>query len=171
MKTPPFIMIDLLSAVYWFDEALQAALKSHGWGEVTRAQSLVLSNIAAGVHRASNLARNLGVSRQAISQMLSEMEARGLVVIKPDEKDRRAQVVTFSAASFPIRDDAMNILWRIEDELASRIGQARIRNLRETLQLDWGEPPAEAAMGATTGEKTPAPKPAPKVRFRNKTAK
>jgi DNA-binding MarR family transcriptional regulator len=141
MATPRFLMIDLLRAVYWFDEALQAALAARGWNSVTRSQSLVLCNIAAGIDRASQLARNLGVSRQAMSQMLSEMRAQGLVVMKPDRTDRRAQVVGFSEDSAPIRDDAMRILRLIEDELATHLGSRRFEALVNAVRVDWGPPP------------------------------
>ena len=39
MIKSPFRMINLLSGVYWFDEALQAALKASGIVGVTLAQS------------------------------------------------------------------------------------------------------------------------------------
>ncbi|MBL8553737.1 MAG: hypothetical protein JNL41_05625, partial [Phenylobacterium sp.] len=57
------LMTRLLMRVYWFDEALQAALKAAGWSPVSRAQSLLFANVSAGVHRPSRLAENLGVSR------------------------------------------------------------------------------------------------------------
>ena len=88
-------MVDLLSAVYWFDEALQAGLAASGWSQVTRIQSMALANIASGTHRATQLARNLGVSRQAVSQTLAEMEARGLIRTTLDPEDKRALVVSF----------------------------------------------------------------------------
>ena len=67
-----FLMMNLLSALYWFDEALQAALKEAGIPNVSRAQSMLIANISAGEHRATRIARNLGVTRQAISLMLTQ---------------------------------------------------------------------------------------------------
>lgn len=158
----PLLMIDLLSAVYWFDEALQAGLKAHGWSEVTRGQSLVLANIAAGVNRAVHLARNLGVSRQAMSQTLAEMEARGLVAVSRDPDDRRAMIVTFSPDSGAIRDDAVRVLRTIEEALASRIGAKRMEAVRGAMAEDWGPSPVSlvtAAAGAAA-EVAPAKPPA-----------
>lgn len=135
-----FLMMDLLRAFYWFDDALQAGLKKHGWSDITRSQSLVLSNVAFGVRRASVLARNMGVTRQAISQMLSEMERKGLIAISADPNDGRAQVVGFSATSKKIRDDAMAVLAEIEGELSHKLGKRRYQGLIEALTADWGPP-------------------------------
>jgi len=88
------LLVELLVRVYWFDDAFQAGLKGNGWTEMTRAQSFVLMNLTVGVKRASQLARNIGVSHQAMSQTLAEMARRGLVTIESDANDRRARLVT-----------------------------------------------------------------------------
>jgi DNA-binding MarR family transcriptional regulator len=142
MARDGFLMMDLLRGLYWIDEALQRGLRAHGWSDVSRSQSLILVNIASGVHRASQLAVNLGVSRQAISQMLSEMQKGGLVELAPDPTDGRAQRVSFSRGSAKLRDDALDILQSIEAELAKRVGKRRMTALRDVLAVDWGALPA-----------------------------
>ena len=134
-------MMDLLRGLYWIDEALQHGLQAHGWNNVSRSQSLILVNVASGVHRASQLANNLGISRQAISQMLAEMQNNGLLELEPDPTDRRAQRVSFSRRSSRLRDDAMHILESIETELAKRLGKRRMDALREALATSWGTLP------------------------------
>ena len=131
-------MMDLLRAFYWFDEALQAGLRRHGWTDITRSQSLILSNLAFGVRRASVLARNLGVTRQAISQMLGEMERKGLISIGADPSDGRAQIVSFSHESRKLREDAMHVLNEIERELTAKLGQRKFKALSSVLASDWG---------------------------------
>lgn len=140
MKNPR-LMINLLTAVYWFDEALRASLRSGGWETVTRAQSLLLANITAGEHRATRLARNLGVSRQAISQMLAELEDKGLIEVTVDPSDRRARIVNFSPRSAALRDAAHERLSRLEAELRDRIGAEKFNGLYDALMAEWGEPP------------------------------
>jgi len=142
------LMVDLVSAIYWFDEALQAGLAAQGWSEVTRIQSLVLANIAAGTHRATQLAKNLGVSRQAMSLTLTEMEARGLISVRSDAIDKRARIVDFSKQSAVIRDDAMRILNAVEAELSVRIGEKKFAALKKAMAADWGPSPVDAATSA-----------------------
>jgi len=135
--------MDLLRCLYWFDNALQSGLKKSGFQAVTRAQSLILLNIMVGERRAARLASNLGVSRQAMSQMLAEMEKRGLVTFKADHEDRRAQVVQFSDESQDIRSAALRILVRLERELERRIGARNVAALRKALTAEWGPPVIE----------------------------
>lgn len=139
MKTR-FLMMNLLAGLYWFDEALQLALKERGLTQATRSQSLVLMNLAMGENRPTRLARNLGVTRQAISQLLTQMEAQGLICRRSDPSDGRAHIVDFSPSSSIVRDTAQKSLTEIEKVLGSRIGAQRLESLREALGMDWGEP-------------------------------
>ena len=113
----PFLMMNLLSALYWFDEALQAALKEAGIPNVSRAQSMLIANISAGEHRATRIARNLGVTRQAISLMLSELETRGSVELFPDPDDGRARLVRFAEEENDTRRAAAKALHYLELKL------------------------------------------------------
>jgi DNA-binding MarR family transcriptional regulator len=140
MKTP-FVMINLLSALYWFDEALQMALEQRGFVRQSRAHSLVMMNIALGETRPTRIARNLGVTRQAASQLLAQMERLGVIEVVPDPSDRRARIVGFSAASADIRDAALEILADLEIVLGERIGADELDCLRKALAMDWGPAP------------------------------
>jgi DNA-binding MarR family transcriptional regulator len=133
-------MIKLLMGVYWFDEALQAALKSAGWPPVSRTQSLLFANIASGEHRATRLAENLGMRRQSMSQIIAELHERGLIEVTEDPQDRRARIINFSAQAEPLRFAAQTILAELERELQVRIGAPRMKTLKTALD-DWGSPP------------------------------
>lgn len=137
----PLLMMNLMSALYWFDEALQAHIKAAGWEGLTRTQSMVMANIAAGEHRATRLARNLGVTRQAISQMLADMEQRGLVEVKVDPADKRARIVDFSPQTEALRGLGVKVLRDLEKQLGQRIGKARFDALRDALHAEWGSAP------------------------------
>lgn len=135
------LMMNLLSAVYWFDEALQARLEQAGYPGISRTQSLLLANIASGEHRAIRIARNLGVSRQAISQVLAELESRGIVTLTTDPDDKRARVVDFHPSALGLRAVASAILGELEATVSQRIGADRFREMRAALAADWGDPP------------------------------
>lgn len=137
----PLLMMNLMSALYWFDEALQSRLQAQGRPDISRSQSLLLANIAAGEQRAARLAKSLGVSRQAISQMLADMEASGLIQVTADEEDRRARVVRFHPDADDLRKVAREVLQDLEEELGRRIGAKALGNLRTALRMDWGPSP------------------------------
>lgn len=127
------VMLDLMRAFMWFDEQLRARLLERGWGPVSRSQSLVLTHVANGASRASRIAENMGVSRQAMSQLLSEMAEAGLIEMVPDPVDRRAQLVRFAAAGARIREDAQQTLRALEDEMEAILGRAPAAALRAAL--------------------------------------
>lgn len=136
-----FLMLDVMRAFYWFDEGLQSALRARGWEEVSRSQSMAFANIALGVRRPIDLARNLGITRQGVSKMLQEMVEREWITIEPDPSDKRASIVVFSEKSQQLRSDALEILAKIDKDLATRIGRKSFETLRTTLARDWGPPP------------------------------
>lgn len=142
------MMIRLLMGVYWFDEALQSALKAAGWPPISRTQSLLFANISAGEHRPARLAANLGVSRQSMSQMLADLAARGYVRVEPDPDDRRAQIVTFGEQVGPLRTAASSVLRDLEVELRGRIGDDAFQALSRGLAAEWGNTPEVSAPAA-----------------------
>lgn len=137
------LTVNMLSGVYWFDDALQRNFKALGLEQfmTTRAQSLLIANIASGEHRATRLARKLGLTRQAISHMLSTMQERGIVEVTVDPTDARAQIVNFTPVWIPMREAARRIMDQLEVELARRIGRKDFDTLKRAMDADWGEPP------------------------------
>lgn len=133
-------MTDLLRAFYWFDEGLQTRMSERGWERLPRGQSLALLNIAMGINRPADLARSLGITRQAVAQIIQELRAKELVTLAPDPHDRRAQIVDFSEQFVKHRDDATAILAELEQVMASRIGLRRFKSLRAALGSDWTKP-------------------------------
>lgn len=131
------IMVQLVEAIYWFDESLQEQLRQKGWAQISRAQSMILANLANGETRPSRIAQKLGISRQALSQALSEMVERGMVVLHEDPEDKRARIISFSPEMEPMCQDAIEILTRLENMLEERWGRTRMKALREALAIDW----------------------------------
>lgn len=137
--TSQLIMLDLVRTLYWFDEQLQVRLEAKGWGRHGRSQSLILANIANGETRASRMAENLGVSRQAMSQFLNELQESNLIEIVQDPDDRRARIVRFTPESEAIREDAKKVLRGMEEELRAAMGVKDFDALREGLRNFLGQ--------------------------------
>lgn len=137
----PMLMMDLLRAVYWYDEALQTALRSAGWPPVTRMQSMLFANIANGVTRPARLAHNLGMTRQSMSQMIDELVRRKILQVLPDPADGRARVVQFSPEGRALTRAARATMRAIQRELIARLGKTDVDRLAALLARDWGAPP------------------------------
>src|SRR5690606_20829304 len=126
----PLLMLDLVRTLYWFDEQLQARLDARGWGRLGRSQSLILANVANGETRAARMAENLGVSRQAMRQSLTEMVDRKPLELAPDPEDKRARIVRLAPESQAIRGDAQQVLRELESELEKAVGRENLEALR-----------------------------------------
>jgi len=138
-QPPEVLMRGLLRAYYWMDESLQNGLIQAGFQPRTRTQTMILINISNGITRAAELARVLGVSRQAIQQQINELERDQLVTQIPDPEDRRANRIVFSEQGSRLITAALATLRQAEQALAMRLGYDTVRHLRNALTDDWGE--------------------------------
>jgi len=138
-QPPEVLMRGLLRAYYWMDESLQNGLVEAGFQPRTRTQTMILINISNGITRAAELARVLGVSRQAIQQQINELERDDLVTQIPDPEDRRANRIVFSEKGSRLINAALDTLREAEQALAMRLGYDAVRHLRNALTADWGD--------------------------------
>jgi len=132
------LMRGLLRAYYWMDESLQNGLQHAGYRPRTRTQTMILIHVSNGVTRAAELARALGVSRQAIQQQINDLEQEDIVTQIPDPDDRRANRIVFSERGAELINAAMTTLRDAEQKLTSRLGYEQVTQLREALSGDWG---------------------------------
>jgi DNA-binding MarR family transcriptional regulator len=134
----------LLGAFEWFDEGLMNELAAAGWPRQNRMQSLLFANLDTAGTRPAELARRLGVSRQAVHQTVATLEADGLLTMKPDPTSGRSKLVMLTKDGERIVGDALAAFERLEVELSRRIGSQPVSHLREALERKWGLPPGTA---------------------------
>ncbi len=137
-QPPEVLMRGLLRAYYWMDESLQNGLQRAGYKPRTRTQTMILIHISNGVTRAAELARALGVSRQAIQQQINDLESDELVTQIPDPTDKRANRIVFSEKGAALINQALETLRGAEQTLAMRLGYDSVSALRRALMSDWG---------------------------------
>lgn len=142
-------LLSLLKGFYWFDEGLQAYLEHKGWHGVSRPQSMIMANVVMGVIHPADIARNLGVSRQAIHVTLGQMADAGILELHDDPNDKRLKIVAISETGKAMRRDAQKAMKILTDILATRIGAKRVEALSAAFDSDWGAAP--------TSFKSPAP--------------
>jgi len=94
----------MLQAFIWFDEGLQRYIRSRGWPQITRPQSMLMANLALGVNRPANIARQLGVTRQMIHVTLNQVAKMGVLALVDSPEDCRAKIVVLS--THPAKDAA-----------------------------------------------------------------
>ena len=134
------LLLSLLQGFYWFDEGLQNYLQARGWPAVTRPQSMVMANIVLGVRRPSDIARRLGVSRQAIHATISQMMALDIVELVDDPTNGRVKIVRPTRTGETMRIDAQRAMVIMAEELGRRIGRSALLKAAHLLAEDWGPP-------------------------------
>lgn len=134
------ILLNLLSGFYWLDEGLQSYIRARGWPSVTRPQSMVMANVVMGVRYPSEIARRLGISRQAIHATLKSMSEMNMVKLVDDPKNMRVKVVELTETGEAMRRDAQRAMKLMTEELVRRIGQKAFEQTAATLAMDWGTP-------------------------------
>lgn len=134
----PILSFLLLRAFFWSDRSLQASLEARGWPPLSRAESQVMLLVSAGITRPSKVAKQLGVTRQAINLTLNLLLERKLIDIIPDPDDKRCKRIIFPEGGQDMRSEALEILAKIEQELIDRIGRKTVLDLREALDRNWG---------------------------------
>jgi DNA-binding MarR family transcriptional regulator len=155
VRSSDFLMRGLLHAYYWTDESLQNLLRADGRPTLPRTQSMIMVNVADGCTRPAELARRLGISRQAVQQTIAEMEAMRLIQLSPDPDDARAKVVQFSPKGASIQRAALRAIRAVDAELERRLGKREFDSLKRVLlDKDWGavmEAPEQTAVPRRKG--------------------
>ncbi len=130
----------LLRGFRWFDESLVNALHTAGWPQITRAHSMVFANLDPGGTRPAQVARSAGVTRQAIHQVVADMQRLGIVELVDDPSNRTAKLIVPTAQGLDSVRVALATFADLEAELARRIGAPQLAALRHALEHDWGPP-------------------------------
>jgi DNA-binding MarR family transcriptional regulator len=103
-------------------EAL-AKLRARGYEGLNLAHTNLLPHLDVGGTRLTTLAERLGVTKQAIGTVVGELEAKGYVRREEDAHDRRAVVITFTAAGWTFLQDAHEVKREIEAEYIATLGE------------------------------------------------
>lgn len=139
------LMQGLWHAFQWMDEGMQNHLRAAGHEPLSRTQAMIVSHIGNGMTRPSELARELGVSRQAVHQLLADMEARDLVELLADPSDARAKIVRFKRWGKDVARFSLQATAELEALIGERIGKKPLAELKRILlDTDWGKVSAPA---------------------------
>ena len=116
------------------DVELEAALEDRGAVEVTPTQARALLLVDRTGTRLTELAARAGVTKQAMMQMVDELQANGFLRRTPDPEDGRAKMVRLTARGLRQRATARQALAAIEARIKRRLGNRRYDALRVLLE-------------------------------------
>jgi len=110
-------------------------IRARGRPEVRASHAALFPHIDLEGTRITEIARRMGISKQAVNQAVSEIEEMGLVRRAPDPSDGRAKLVHFTARGRRELLRGLGVLGELDDELGKQLGRARWRRLRGDLAL------------------------------------
>jgi DNA-binding MarR family transcriptional regulator len=124
-----------------FEQRLLAGLREAGETEMRPKYNAALRYLDEEGTRATVLAERSGLTRQALSQIVDEMEAAGYVTRLPDPGDRRAKLVVYTERGLRAFRDSRRVIAEIERDYERRLGKSGYRELRAALAAIRGEIP------------------------------
>jgi DNA-binding MarR family transcriptional regulator len=116
-----------------YGNAVRAALAESGFDDMPRNGAYLLARVHDGRYAVADLIRGLGISKQAVSQLVDTMVTRGYLERKPDADDRRRMQLTLT----PRGEAAATVSWqaatRTDEELERRLSADGVDALRRGL--------------------------------------
>jgi DNA-binding MarR family transcriptional regulator len=122
----------MLEAVRAMDREVAAMLRDRG-AELTPAQATAILQVDRAGTRLTELAERAQVTKQAMMQVVDDLQSRGLVRRAPDTSDARAKMVKLTARGLRQRAEARRALQAVEGRAKRLLGDRRYETLRSAL--------------------------------------
>ena len=125
----------LLECFRTLDEETTAALADRGESDLSPGHASALLLVDRSGTRLTELSQRAQVTKQAMMQVVDDLESMGSVRRIPDATDARAKVVKLTAKGLRQRADARKAISAVETRARRTLGARRYDALRETLEI------------------------------------
>jgi DNA-binding MarR family transcriptional regulator len=116
-----------------FERRAKGTLQARGHTELLPSHRVVFTSLGRNGTRLTVLAQQAGMTKQAMGQIVDDLEQLGYVERTPDPEDGRAKIVRFTAAGLDFVCDAAEVLDQIWREYASVLGVRELNHVQEGL--------------------------------------
>jgi len=149
----PYLRNLLMRRSEWMEARVLEAAARNGYEAITPAMNRLFGHMRARPVGLSTLARQLGISRQAVHALAREAELLGLVELVASEEDARIKLIRFTRAGWAMSDCAAREHEALERKLAAHIGERDLETLRRILARPWSDDEAAASAGTSPARK------------------
>ena len=111
------------------DEAVKAA----GYVDITRTHVSLFRHPTLDGMRPTDLAGETQISKQAVNDLLGDLERRGYIRRDVDPADRRGRLIRLTAKGMKLEDTVRMAARDAERQLERELGRDRFRSFREGL--------------------------------------
>jgi DNA-binding MarR family transcriptional regulator len=109
-------------------------LKEAGHTDIRQGHGCVFRFIHEGGSRLTELAESSGLSKQAVGEVVDDLEKLGYVERAQDPEDGRAKVIRLTDSGAEAQRTALKIFADIERDFAERYGAERVATMRQLLE-------------------------------------
>lgn len=124
----------LQQAARHFNARALQKLRERGHTHLTATHLGLLPYLDVGGTRINTLAERATMTKQAASQIVTELEKSGYVQRQPDPGDGRAVLVVFTARGEEFLADAAALKSEITAEFTQKLGEGPFQTLQATLE-------------------------------------
>ena len=114
-------------------DEVTAELERRGHPGVRPVHEFALRAIDGGADTASELGRQLGVSKQAAAKTIGFLEERGYITGEADQRDPRRRRFTVTTEGHDLLATGEQVFDELRDRWAQRIGVKELERLEEAL--------------------------------------
>jgi len=112
---------------------MRAKVAGCGFDGVTPAFASLLLLLDATGARPTTLAQRAGITKQAVSQLVRELEARDFVEQVPDSTDTRAKIIRLTENGVALKAVCTKAKQEVESIAIAKLGESRVTHLRQDL--------------------------------------
>jgi len=143
----------LFKAARLLNEEALATLQATTGAEVRPSHAALFPHIDLGGTRVTVLAERVGITKQAISQLVGDLEAQGTLERVPDPSDGRARLVRFTDQGRQALLDGLGVLDRVAHSYEGALGDGGLGQLHGLLTelVDAAEARRAAVESTPTG--------------------
>lgn len=124
----------LLQCARRFDELAIARVRARSGIDLRSAHTSLFPHIDLEGTRLTELARRLGVSKQAVAPLVDDLVEMGALERVPDPDDARAKLIVFAKRRGRIRiHEGLAVLGELEAEAAAAVGRDKLQALHGIL--------------------------------------
>lgn len=136
----------LLQRMNWIEERVLEKARGHGYTNVTPAMARLFGHMGGQPIGLSELARRMGITRQAVHKLSNDAVALGLIESVSSPQDARVVCLQFTQAGWAMSAKASKDFEEIEGVLKERLGTKNLNELKRLLSMAWEEAEEQRAV-------------------------
>ena len=130
---PPTIAALSRLAYQSFRERVYSAVRNSGYDDLQPVHVLLFRYPTIADMRPSELAEQMGISKQAMNDLMRQLETKGYLALRPDPSDGRARLITLTERGSELMELSRAVSQDISEEWAQLVGRRRYEAVTETL--------------------------------------